>query len=180
MVKVAVARGESRARYILAKLIAVEILLVIGFGIALLVAVGAAFVAATAAGLSTSGVGDSSVLGTLPEQLVRGYAGIAEEAAIGFAIATIARSQLAGLGAGIALYFVEQFSTIFLADTVKYFPFHVAQSALRVVVAGGAGGGGAGITRALDPDLSLGLVVAYLVIAAVVSVIVVERAEISG
>ena len=61
---------------------------------------------------------------------------MAEQATIGFAIATFARSQLAGLGAGIALYFVEQFSTLFLPDIVRYLPFHVASSALRVTSTG--------------------------------------------
>jgi ABC-2 type transport system permease protein len=181
MVKVAVARGESRARYILAKLVAVEVMIAIGLLLAFAAAVAAAFVAATAAGISTSGIGDSTALGNAPEQLARGYLGMAEQGAIGFAIATVARSQLAGLGAGIALYFVEQFSTIFLSDIVKYFPFHVAQSALRIVVAGGAGGGGTGsLTRALDPDLSLLLVAAYLALAAIIAIVFVERAEISG
>lgn len=180
MVKVAVARGESRSRYLLAKLVAVEILLAIGLLVAFVAAVIAAYLAASAAGLSTSGAGDSSVTAKLPEQLVRGYLGMAEQGAIGFAIATVARSQLAGLGAGIALYFVEQFSTIFLADIVRYFPFHVAQSALRIVVAGGAGGGAGNVARALDPQLSLVLVGAYLVLAAIISVVFVERAEISG
>ena len=106
---------------------------------------------------------------------------MAEQAAIGFAIATIARSQLAGLGAGIALYFVEQFSTIFIPDIVKYLPFHVAQSALRISVGGGGGAGqGVGSAASLDASLAVGLVFAYLVAAAVASAVMVERAEISG
>jgi hypothetical protein len=179
MVKVAVARGESRSRYVLAKLLAVELFVAVGLALAFAAAVGAAFIGATLAGLSTSGMGDSTVLNELPQQLGRGYLGMAEQAAIGFAIATVARSQLAGLGAGIALYFVEQFATIFLADVVKYFPFHVAQSALRITVQGGGGGGG-GLTAPLDQGLATALVLGYLALAAVVSVVVVERAEISG
>ena len=178
MVKVAVARGESRTRYILAKLVAVELFVAVGLIVAFVVAVVAALGAATYAGIATSGLTDSETLAGLPEQLARGYLGMAEQAAIGFAIATVARSQLAGLGAGIALYFVEQFATIFLADIVKYFPFHVAQSALHVTVS--VGGSGNGLTTPLDPGVSVALVAAYLVIAAIVSVGVVERAEISG
>jgi hypothetical protein len=181
MVKVAVGRGESRSRYMLAKLAGVELFVALGLAVAFLAAVVVAIVAASVAGISTSGLGDSSVLGKLPEQLARGYAGMAEQAAIGFAIATLARSQLAGLGAGIALYFVEQFSTIFLADIVRYFPFHVAQSSLQLQVGGaGGGGGGGGLSNPLDPGLSLVLVLTYLVIAAAISVVFVERAEISG
>ena len=177
MVKVAVARGESRSRYILTKLLAVEIILVVGLAIAYLVAVLAAVLAANAAGIGIAGIDDSTVLRKLPEDLARGYIGMAEQGAIGFAIATLARSQLAGLGAGIALYFVEQFSTIFIPDIVKYLPFHVAQSALRITV---GGAGGAASAASLDQSVAVGLVFAYLAVAALAAAIFVERAEISG
>jgi ABC-2 family transporter len=179
MVKVAVARGESRSRYLLNKLVAVEILLGIGLLVAFGFAVLGALAAGAFAGLPSTGLDDPTTLGQLPEHLGRGFLGIAEQGAIGFAIATFARSQLAGLGAGIALYFVEQFSTIFLPDIVKYLPFHVASSSLRISVGGGGGAPGGG-AASLDPTLALGLVLTYLVVAAVASAIIVERAEISG
>jgi hypothetical protein len=180
MVKVAVARGESRSRYFLAKLVAVLLLVWIGVLIAFVVGVIAAFVGASIAGIDTSGISDSSVVGVLPEQLLRAGWGVAEETAIGFAIATFARSQLAGLGAGIALYFVELFASAFLADIVKYFPFAVAQSALRITQAGAGNGGGAITVSRLDPNLSLVLVTVYLVVATVAAAVYVERAEITG
>jgi hypothetical protein len=127
---------------------------------------------------------DQATLRDLPGQLWRGYLGIAEQASIGFAIATLARSQLAGLGAGIAIYFAEQFATIFLPDVVKYLPFHVATAALGLsggIAAGGGGGGGAGSGfTPLDQPTAFLLVIAYLVGGAVVSAVFVERAEISG
>ena len=181
MVKVAVARGESRSRYLLTKLAAVAILLALGFAVAFAFAVGAALVAGQVAGLGNGNLNDATALGKLPEQLGRGFLGIAEQGAVGFAIATFARSQLAGLGSGIALYFVEQFSTIFLPDIVKYLPFHVASASLRVGGSVGGGGGfGGGGPATLDPNLALALVLGYLVAAALVSAVIVERAEISG
>jgi hypothetical protein len=180
MVKVAVARGESRTRYFLAKLVAVLLLVWLGMLIAYVLGVIAALLGAVIAGIDTSGVSDSSVLGRLPEQLLRAGWGVAEEATIGFAIATFARSQLAGLGAGIALYFVEGFASLFLADIVKYMPFSVAQSALRVTEGGAGNGGGALTVPPLDPNFSLLLVTVYLVVAAVAAVVFVERAEITG
>ncbi len=180
MVKVAVARGESRARYILTKLAAVELLLVLGFAVSFGVALGAALVAGRIAGIPATGFDDAATLQQLPGDVWRGYLGIAEQAAIGFAIATIARSQLAGLGAGIAVYFAEQFATIFLPDIVKYLPFHVATAAVGVtVVAGGPGGGGTSAAH-LDQSTALLLVVAYLIAGALASALFVERAEISG
>ncbi|HEX5240608.1 MAG TPA: hypothetical protein VFW20_06380 [Candidatus Limnocylindrales bacterium] len=182
MVKVAVARGESRSRYILAKLAAVEVMLILGFAIAYGIALVAAIVAGRIAGLPATGYDDQATLQDLPGQLYRGYLGIAEQASIGFAIATLARSQLAGLGAGIAIYFAEQFATIFLPDVVKYLPFHVATAALGLsggLTAGGGANGGSGFTP-LDQPTAFLLVIAYLVGGAVVSAIFVERSEISG
>lgn len=182
MVKVAVARGESRSRYILAKLAAVEVMLILGFAIAYGIALVAAIVAGRIAGLPATGYDDQATLQDLPGQLYRGYLGIAEQASIGFAIATLARSQLAGLGAGIAIYFAEQFATIFLPDVVKYLPFHVATAALGLsggLTAGGGANGGSGFTP-LDQPTAFLLVIAYLVGGAVVSAVFVERAEISG
>lgn len=182
MVKVAVARGESRSRYILAKLAGVEVMLILGFAIAYGIALVAAIVAGRIAGLPATGYDDQATLQDLPGQLYRGYLGIAEQASIGFAIATLARSQLAGLGAGIAIYFAEQFATIFLPDVVKYLPFHVATAALGLsggLTAGGGANGGSGFTP-LDQPTAFLLVIAYLVGGAVVSAIFVERSEISG
>ena len=92
--------------------------------------------------------------------------------------ATIARSQLAGIGAGIAISFGEQFATIFLPDVVKYLPFHVADAILAPASAT-AGGGGA-IAARLDPSTALVLVVVWLVGALAVSGAVTERADIGG
>ena len=101
MVKVALARGESRSRYILIKLTAVVILLVPALTIAFTVGL-----------------------------LARSWRALAGQAAIGFAVATLARSQIAGLGAGIALYFAEQFLATFLLEYVRFLPFHASQELL--------------------------------------------------
>ena len=107
----------------------------------------------------------------------RGWFAIVEEGALGFAIATLARSQLAGIGAGIAFYFGETFATIFLPDIVKYLPFNVANAA--VASGEGLGGGQPGVT-ALPADLALALVTVWLVGALVVAAVFTERAEITG
>jgi len=66
-----------------------------------------------------------------------------EEGALGFAIATLTRSQLAGIGVGIALYFGEMFAAIFLPDVVKFLPFNAATAVVATTGGGGFGGGGA-------------------------------------
>ena len=176
--KAAVARGESRSRYQLSQFAAIALMIGIGLLVSFVVGVGVALVGATIAGVSTSGVSDAAALGTLPELLGRGWLAIVEQGAIGFAIATLARSQLAGIGAGIAFYFGEQFASLFLPEVVKYLPFDAAGA---VVAVSGEGFGGAEATVArLDPNVALLVVVAWLVGALLVTAIFTERAEISG
>jgi hypothetical protein len=180
--KNAVARGESRSRYMLVSFAAVAIVIAIGLLAVFVVGIGAAIVGANLAGVPTSGIDDAETLRRLPEQIGRGTLAVVEEGALGFTIATLARSQLAGIGAGIALYFGESFARLFLPDIVKFLPFTVANSAIATGAGGGFGGGGGGappIAR-LEPDVALALVVAWLVGSLLVTAIVTERAEISG
>jgi ABC-2 type transport system permease protein len=178
--KAAVARGESRSRYWLisfaaiAAMIAVGLLLVYGVGIV------AGVIGANLGGVSTSGLADSSSLGKLPEYFARGWFGVVEEAAIGFTVATLARSQLAGIGAGIGLYFAETFARFFFPDVIKYLPFDVANAALGVGGTFSGGGGGGQRIVQLPADQALLVVAVWLVGALVVAAIFTERAEITG
>ncbi len=177
--KAAVARGESRTRYQLLSFAAIAIMVGIGMVLALAAGVAVAIIGANIAGVSTAGLGDSATLGQVPELLARGWLAIVEEGALGFAIATLARSQLAGIGAGIAVYFGEQFAAIFLPDVVKYLPFNAANAVVATSSGGGFGGGGATLPR-LEPNTALVVVAAWLVGALVVSALFTERAEIAG
>jgi hypothetical protein len=108
------------------------------------------------------------------------------EGAIGFTIATLARSQLAGIGAGIAFYFGEGFASLFLPDVVKYLPFNLANAAVGAgggFGGGGGGGGGGGpaaSTTPLTADFALLLVGTWLLGSLVVAALFTERAEITG
>ena len=177
--KSAVARGESRSRYQLLSFAAIAIMVGLGLVLALAAGVAVAVVGAGLGGVSTAGLGDAATLGTIPELLGRGWLAIVEEGALGFAIATLARSQLAGIGAGIAFYFGEQFAGIFLPDIVKYLPFNAANAVVATGGGGGFGGGGATLPR-LEPDVAMVVVAAWLVGALAVSALFTERAEISG
>jgi ABC-2 type transport system permease protein len=179
--KSAVARGESRSRYMLSSYAAISVMVALGLLLTFAVGVVAALVGAHLARVSTSGLGDAATLGRLPEQFARGWLAIIEEGALGFAIATLARSQLAGIGAGIALYFGESFAGIFLPDIVKYLPFNVANAAVATGTAGrGFGGGGGSVIVTLPANTALLLVGVWLVAALVVTALVTERAEIGG
>jgi len=179
--KAAVARGESRSRYQLLSLTAIALVLGLGMLIAVAIGVVVALIGAGLAGVSTSGLTDSTTLGQLPELLGRGWFALVEEGVLGFAIATLARSQLAGVGVGIAVYFGEQFATIFLADIVQYLPFHAADA---IVATGGdssgfGGGGGPQLVQ-LDPNSAILVVGAWLVVGLIVTALFTERADISG
>jgi ABC-2 type transport system permease protein len=177
--KSAVARGESRSRYQLVSFAAIAIMVGLGLVVAVGVGVAVAVVGANLAGVSTAGVSDTATLGKMPELLARGWLAIVEEGALGFAIATLARSQLAGIGAGIGVYFGEQFASIFLPDIVKYLPFNAASAVVATTGGGGFGGGGATLPR-LEPNVAMLVVAVWLIGALAVTALFTERAEISG
>jgi ABC-2 type transport system permease protein len=177
--KNSVARGESRARYMLLTFAAIAVMVALGLTVAFVLGVGAAWVGAHVAGVATTGLSDADTLGRLPREFVRGWFAVTEEAALGFAIATLARSQLAGIGAGIAFYFGETFATIFLPDIVKYLPFAVARASVNIGGVAGSSGGGAP-DAALPADTALLLVGVWLIGSLVVALGFTERAEITG
>jgi len=177
--KSAVARGESRVRYILASFASISFMVAIGVVVAFGIAIVAAIVGAHLAGVSTSGLGDTATISHIPERLLKGWFAVVEEAALGFTIATLARSQLAGIGAGIAFYFGENFASIFLPDVVKYMPFNVASASVSTGASSGLGGGGAA-TAALPADQALVLVAVWLVGSLLVSSLFSDRVEITG
>jgi ABC-type transport system involved in multi-copper enzyme maturation permease subunit len=174
--KTAVVRGESRSRYMLATFLAIAVVLAVGLLITFVIGMIAAVLGSIIAGIPLDGIGDTAVLGGLPEHFARGWVAITATAALGFAVATLARSQLAGIGVGIAFYFGETFAGIFLPDVVRYLPFHLSQAA----VGGGEGFGGPPDPGALSIGTALVLVTVWLVGSLVVAAGFTERAEITG
>jgi hypothetical protein len=174
-----VARGESRSGYVLASFAAVALMIGIGLLLAFGIGVGSAVAGANLAGISTEGLGDADTLAALPERLARAWLGIASVGALGFAIATLARSQLAGIGVGIALFFGEQFAGIFLPDIVRWLPFNAATAVLSTPE-GPPGGDPEAFLQPLDPNLALLVAAAWLVGSLVVAALFTERAEIAG
>jgi ABC-type transport system involved in multi-copper enzyme maturation permease subunit len=177
--KAAVARGESRTRYQLSQFAAIGLMIGVGLLIAVAAGVLLALIGAAMAGVPTDGLDDADTLADIPELLGRAWLALVEEGALGFAIATLARSQLAGIGAGIGIYFGEQFASIFLSDIVKWLPFQAASAVVAVPDDFGGGGGGANLAS-LDPNTALLVVVAWLIGALVVASLFTERAEITG
>lgn len=173
--KSAVARGESRSRYQLVSFASIGLMIGVGMLVAFAFGIVVALIAGAIAGVGPDGLGDAQTLGTLPEQLGRGWLALLETAALGFAIATLTRSQVAGIGVGIGLFFGEQFASVFLPDVVKYGPFNAAGA----LVATAEGSGDVTVGR-LEPNTALLVVLAWLVGALLVTALFTERAEISG
>ena len=176
--KNAVARGESRSRYIVLTFVAVGLFIGLGLVLSYVVGILVTILAANLAGVGTEGLNDPATLGRLPDEMARGWLAVAEAGALGFAIATLARSQLAGIGAGIGFYFGESFARIFLPDIIRYFPFTAAGAVIAEPPT--AGGGGGGFQNPLPPDTALVVVALWLIGALVVAAVFTERAEISG
>ncbi len=179
--KAAVARGESRARYTIAGFVGVAIFAIIGLVLAFLVGVAGAAVGATIIGVSLDGMGDADALGRMPELFARAGLGVSMNVAFGYAIATIARSQLAGIGVGIGLYFAEGIAGIFLPDVMKWFPFASSSAVVSIADGAAAGmGGGGGLGATLDPNTAVLATLAWLTASVLVASLWTERAEIGG
>jgi ABC-2 type transport system permease protein len=184
--KAAIARGESRWHYAIAGFAAVVVVTWGGMLLCYAVGIVAAIVGANLTGTSLAGLGDTSQLGEMPGLLARAGLALAMEASIGFAIATIARSQLAGIGVGIGVYFAEGIASIFVPGIIKWFPFAAASAMLSGPTSrfgsGAAGNGSAlaGSSGRLDADLAIIVVLAWLVGAMLVAALWTDRAEISG
>jgi hypothetical protein len=178
--KAAVARGESRSRYTLLGYGAVAIYTFLGLVGAFLAGVLVSVIGAVVVGVPLDGMGDGAALMRLPEAFARAGFAMAMNAAFGFAIATVARSQLAGIGVGIGLFFAEGVAGIFAPHVIKFFPF----SASGAVVAGGAGGStvvnGTELGATLDANTAILVTAAWLVGSLLVACLWTERAEISG
>jgi len=174
--KSVVARGESRSVYLLTTFAGALVIIAVGLFVAYIIDIVGGAIGAILAGVSLSGMSDASTLGDLPMYMGRGIVGIAAEAALGFSVATLARSQLAGIGFGIALFFVGQFASLFLPDYVKYLPFQLASSALDLGRGLGPAGNAASSTR-IDPTEALVLLVVWLAGSLIVAAGFSERAD---
>ena len=177
--KSAVARGESRSRYTLLSFAAVAVFVWLGLVVTYALGVVAAVVGAVVLGGDPSGVTDPEGLRRVPELLGRAGLALAMNAAFGYAVATVARSQLAGIAVGIGLYFAEGIAGIFLPHVFQWFPFS-ASGAVTSVDGGAVGGGSGGLVTQLDPNTAVVVVIGWLVVALVVAAGFTERAEIGG
>jgi ABC-type transport system involved in multi-copper enzyme maturation permease subunit len=109
-----IARGESRANYLLGKAVGLAIVLLIGCAIIFFFALGMTFFAAWTQGIPIASPLRGNGLVDLVTNFALGYVVVLERAALGFAVAVVLRSQLAGAVVGIVLYLGEGIVTTYL------------------------------------------------------------------
>jgi hypothetical protein len=179
-IKAAVARGEGRAQLTLLGFAGVAVYTWLGMLGAFLAGVAMTALGALLSGVDVSGLADGEALLRLPELFARAGLALAMNAALGFAIATVTRSQLAGIVLAIGLYFAEGIAGIFAPHVFKWFPF----TASGAVVGGGDGGSvvvnGAEVGATLDTTTAIAVTVLWLAAALAIAVVRTERAEITG
>jgi ABC-type transport system involved in multi-copper enzyme maturation permease subunit len=196
-----IARGESRTRYILAKAVAIAIVLTIG--VAIISAVSLAFVVLVGV-LSSVRTGDpfsGLSLAVLRDQFFLGWLVLLERASIGFAVAVVLRSQVAGVVVGIVLFIGESvISSILLVSLIatrladpggaplpvqwfQFLPFAVGNE-VRAAATSAAAAPTSGddfislfLTRAELPA-ALVVLLLYLVAALAISVLAIRREQI--
>lgn len=180
-IRAVVARGESRIRYTLvtfaAIAIAIAVAVVITFGVGAVVAI----IAARMAGNPSDAALEIDTLLSFPDLLARTWLGVTEQAAIGFAIAMLFRSRLAGIGAGLAFYFGEIFLALIppVAEVLPYFPFNVATAVIAGADGFGDDGGFGGGPGQIDSEQAIVLAIVYTAIALGIASISAWRAQIT-
>jgi ABC-type transport system involved in multi-copper enzyme maturation permease subunit len=195
-----IARGESRTRYILAKAVAIAIVLTIG--VLIISAVSLAFVVFVGL-LSNVRMGDplsGLSLAVLRDQFFLGWLVLLERASIGFAVAVVLRSQIAGVVVGIVLFIGESIvSSILLVALIaekladpgaplpvqwfQFLPFAVGNEVRSAATSAAASPTNGGdfislfLTRAELPAALVVLLV-YLAVALAISVLAIRREQI--
>jgi len=191
-VRVVMARGEGRVRYVLAKAIALGLALLVAVLVAY--AVGLVFVvlAGSALGVQPPDPFAPRVSGGFVQSLAVGIPVLLERAAIGFAVAIVLRSQLAGVVVGILLSIGEGILTTVLvalsfragepaAAGVSWYqllPFGVGDS-LIAAAPGTSGNLGTIFGEPAPAELAAVLVFVYLGIALAAAAVAAARAEIA-
>jgi hypothetical protein len=178
-IRAIVARGEGRVRYTLVTFVAIAIVLALGVLATFVIGALAAIGAAELFGLGSEGATDPDTLATLPELLARTWLGVVQAAAIGFAIAMVFKSQLAGIGAGLALYFAEIFLALVptLQDALAYFPFSVSTAVVATTPELESSGFASVAT--LDANTAVLWSLGYLVVALTIASVAAWRAQIT-
>lgn len=166
--RVAVTRGEARARYLVVTVAALGLVLLVGWlG---MYALGIAFAAASSVVAGVSSGDPSAGLGTLPGLLLAGWWSVVMQAAIGFAAAFATRSQVAGIAAVVALMVGEQLAAAVVpADVLRLAPLGAGGDLLAHI----------GNGEPVQAAAAVGLIGLYLLAALGLTALLARRTEVA-
>ena len=201
-----VARGESRANYLLAKAAALAIVLALAMLVIFAAGIVMAYVTGLIYGIPVASPLRGRGLQDLVDNLVLGYPVLLERAAIGMAVAVVLRSQLAGAVVGIVLFLGESIIKVTLIgltittrviggfgeggnllnppgpEWFQYLPVSVGDYMVSAAPGGSVSLGG-GIEQFLIKPVPLELaavsVLVYLVLSLVLAIVALNRQEIT-
>jgi ABC-type transport system involved in multi-copper enzyme maturation permease subunit len=204
-----IARGESRANYLLAKGVALAILLAISTLIVFALGIVFVYIAAAIAGVPVASPLRGKGLQDLAENIILGYPVLLQRAAIGLAVAVVLRSQLAGAVVGIVLFLGEAVITQILTvlslgsslsggdfqgafqpigpEWYQFLPISIGGNVLDALPGAGSSlGGGSGtgglegiLLRPVPFEIAFPLVFVYLAVAVLIGVLALQRQEIT-
>ena len=205
MLRNVIARGESRAGYLLAKAAALAIVIGVGMLIIFFFAIFMTYAVAFLNNIPVASPFRGGGLLDLVGNLFLGFLVLIERASIGFAVAVVLRSQLAGAVVGIVLYVGEGIVTTVLTifsvarsfgggglqnglqaigpEWFQYLPISVGGQVLNSAPGGTATIGTGGVEqlflKSVPIELALPALLIYLVVALAVGVIALQRQEIA-
>ncbi len=182
--KVAVMRGESRSRYVLATFGSLSIVLLVGTVLVFLAGVAGAAGGALLGHVGLDGLTDASELPIVAVTLLRCWIALLSICAGAYAIAMIARSPMAAVGVVVGLYLLSAFGPAILQaalpeaikEVLKYLPFSVASDAIAL----GRTTASERPVYGVEPTLAMIVTLGWLFGSLAVAAIATERAEISG
>jgi hypothetical protein len=185
--KAAIARGESRSRYAVATFASASIVLGIGLVATFLVGVVAAVIGVTLGGVSLAGIADGPAVAQVLIRVVRCWIAIVAMASVAYAIAMVAKSQMAGIGTVIGVFIASSIVPFLLPEQIRklldYLPFSIANVAIGLPGFTGTSGSSdpsAIGSTTIDPNFAMIVTLAWLIGSVAVAAISTERAEITG
>lgn len=168
--RVALARGESRVRYVVGLFLAVALLALAAWVMLYVVGIGLLLVTAALSGFQTGGLLDPANVGLHLAILVTGWWAVLMEIALAFGVGFVTRSTVAGVAAVMGVTFIELLvGSLVPADLLRLAPITAATNLVTAAAQTG-----------LDAGLGTPLIVttAYLLLAIGIAAVVARVSEV--
>jgi ABC-type transport system involved in multi-copper enzyme maturation permease subunit len=170
--RAALARGESRVRYVLGLFVAIALLTLVAWLALYVVGIGLILLAATIGGVHAGDPFGLTDLGVVPVLIASGGWAVLMQVGIGFAVSFISRSAVAGIATVVGLVFLEQFAAMLAvpADLLRFAPVTAATSLVKAA-------GDAGLSATIGVPLAVTTI--YLLLTVGMAAAVARRAQVA-